>query len=164
MAAALLLSSVPTEADEGGSPTMWSVTIQPSSTVTAAFRAESPQPGQTGVLAWEGNKRHRGLLLDMIDLRGVPTGWSVLISTDAQQGLSLQPGAIRTWAGNGDLARMQTFALEPATPVPALAWMAGPDHGDGLYTLEFDAAWPFGPDPTGARPITLILDLQGDAP
>lgn len=164
VAAALLVSSVSTGAHDHDSVAMWSVTIQSSGTLAASFRVAPSPPRQGTDPVADGAERDGRLLLDLIDLRGVPTGWTVLISAGDTQGLSLEPEVIQTWLGNPELASMETFALEPVTTVPARGWFAGVGHGDGLYTLEFDSTLRIGPALPGASPVTLILDLQGNSP
>lgn len=100
----------------------------------------------------------------MIDLRGVPAGWTVLVSERTSHRVSLCPEAIQMWMGTPDVGSMETFVLNPVTTVPAPLWAVGPGRGDGFYTLALDSTLPYEPSSLDARPITLILDLQGDAP
>jgi hypothetical protein len=162
VATVLLVSSISSEAHDYNSVAMWSVTIQPSGTLAASFRAPPPG-GETDPANTDAN-RDQALLLDLNDLRGLRTGWTVLIAASEVRGLSLQPGAIQAWQGNPDVLTMEMFSLEPLAHEPALAWMAGAGYGDGLYTLAFDTAYRSGLALPGGRPITLILNLQGVSP
>jgi hypothetical protein len=162
--AAVLASSFPTGAHDSDESALWSVTVDSAGTVAASFRAAPCHPGQGIKPGKRGAERDRALMLDLIDLRGVPAGWTGLISTNEAYGLWLRPGPVQVWQGNPDLSAMGTSAVEPVTSVPAPAWIAGAGDGDGLYTLAFDCTRQFEPETSARPPITLILDLQGVSP
>jgi hypothetical protein len=161
---AVLVSSMSIGAHDSDHVTFWSTTIESSGTVAASFQVERCRTGQGANPAGDAARRDQALLIDLIDLRGVPVGWTVLIAASEAQGLSLQPTRIQTWLGNPDLSTMETSALEPLTSVPAHAWTTAAGQGDGLYRLEFDCTRRFEPESSGARPITLFLNLQGVSP
>jgi hypothetical protein len=159
-----LVSSMSIGAHDSDQVTLWSTTIEASGTVAASFQAAPCRPGQGINPTGHADRRDQALLIDLIDLRGVPAGWTVLIAASEAQGLALRPAEIQTWLGNPDLSSMETSALEPVTSVPAPAWTTAAGQGDGLYRLEFDCTRQFAPVSPGASPITLILNLQGDTP